>query len=50
MEIYFGRWCLCSTELERFAAMSVAEALGLMFQFGTLLIVLLTFIFNNRKK
>ncbi|WP_419580041.1 putative holin-like toxin [Streptococcus suis] len=26
------------------------EALGLMFQFGTLLIVLLTFIFNNRKK
>ncbi|WP_221622179.1 putative holin-like toxin [Streptococcus suis] len=30
--------------------MSVAEALGLMFQFGPLLIVLLTFIFNNRKK
>ncbi|WP_227013175.1 putative holin-like toxin [Streptococcus suis] len=30
--------------------MSVAEAFGLMFQFSTLLIVLLTFIFNNRKK
>ncbi|HFI0368389.1 putative holin-like toxin [Streptococcus suis] len=30
--------------------MSAAEALGQMFRFGTLLIVLLTFIFNNHKK
>ncbi|WP_373712794.1 putative holin-like toxin [Streptococcus sp.] len=30
--------------------MSVAEALGLLFQFGTLLIVLLTFIFKNTRK
>jgi hypothetical protein len=30
--------------------MSVAEALGLLFQFGTLLIVLLTLIFKNTRK
>ena len=30
--------------------MSVAEALGLLFQSGTLLIVLLTLIFKNTRK